>query len=259
MLRTLWTSKMGMNAQQQKLDAISNNISNSSTNGYKKVNVGFKDLLSESLDRKGYPINDRTSIMGTGVRTATWNRNNTQGNLLATEKSTDLAIDGPGNYFRLTASDGSKVYSRDGSFRIDSTGTLVDSSSNKLDIQYEPGRNSENTQFKQEGMMCDSQGNLFIKEGDVFNKVGKINLYTAVGDGAFQSAGENLFLPSPGVTVEVVNPNTVDIIQGFLEGSNVNIAEEMTDMIVTQRAFQLSSKSLETADEMWGMINNMRS
>lgn len=259
MLRTLWTSKMGMNAQQQKLDAISNNIANSSTNGYKKVNVGFKDLLSESLDRKGYPINDKTSIMGTGVKTTTWSRNNTQGNLIDTGISTDLAIDGAGNYFRLTASDGSNVYSRDGSFKIDSTGSLVDSSSNKLDIEYEPGRNAENTKFKEENMMFDTQGNVYIKEGDVFNKVGKANLYTAVGEDSFQSVGENLFVPSPGTTVQVVNSANINISQGFLEGSNVNISEEMTDMIVTQRAFQLSSKSLETADQMWGMINNMRS
>lgn len=259
MLRTLWTSKMGMNAQQQKLDAISNNIANSSTNGYKKVNVGFKDLLSESLDRKGYPINDKTSIMGTGVKTTTWSRNNTQGNLIDTGLSTDLAIDGVGKYFRLTAPDGSKVYSRDGSFKIDSTGSLVDSNSNKLDIEYEPGRNAENTKFKEENMMFDTQGNVYIKEGDVFNKVGKANLYTAVGEDAFQSVSENLFVLSPGATVQVVNSASTNISQGFLEGSNVNISEEMTDMIVTQRAFQLSSKSLETADQMWGMINNMRS
>jgi len=259
MLRTLWTSKMGMDANQQKLDAIGNNLANSSTMGYKKVNVGFKDLLSESLDRQGYPINDKTSTMGTGVRATTWSRNNTQGNLQDTGLSTDLAIDGAANYFRLTTADGSKVYSRDGSYKIDTKGELVDANSNKLDIEFANGRNAENTKFKEENMMIDTDGNIFLKEGGVFNNVGKLNLYTAVGDDAFQSVGNNLFVQKQGANVNVTDPSSTKIRQGFLEGSNVDVTEEMTDMIVTQRAFQLSSKSLETADQMWGMINNMRS
>lgn len=259
MLRTLWTSKMGMDAQQQKLDAIGNNLANSNTMGYKKVTVGFKDLLSESLDRKGYPVNDKTSIMGTGVKTTGWIRENAQGNLQETGISTDLSIDGPGNYFRLTKADGTKVYTRDGSFKIDNLGTLVDTNSNKVDLEFEPNRNAENTKFKENTMMVDSEGNVYVKEGELFNKVAKINLYTAIGDDAFQSIGDNLFTSSPGVQVQVANSRNVNINQGFLEGSNTNTAQEMTDMIVTQRAFQLSSKSLQTADEMWGMINNMRS
>ena len=259
MLRTLWTSKTGMDANQQKLDAIGNNLANASTMGYKKVNVGFKDLLSESLDRQGYPINDKTSIMGTGVRTTTWSRNNTQGNLQDTELATDLAIDGAGNYFRLTTADGSKVYSRDGSFKIDTKGELVDSNSNKLDIEFANGRNAENTKFKEENMMIDTDGNIFLKEDGIFNNVGKLNLYTAIGEDAFQSVGDNMFVPKQGANVQIANPNSTKIRQGFIEGSNVDVTQEMTDMIVTQRAFQLSSKSLETADQMWGMINNMRS
>lgn len=259
MLRTLWTSKMGMDAYQQKLDAIGENLANSSTMGYKKINVGFKDLLSESLDRKGYPVNDRTAIMGTGVKTTEWSRDNSQGNLHETGIATDLCIDGEGNYFRLTNVDGSKVYTRDGSFKIDSSGTLVDANALKVDLEYVQGRNAENTKFKEENILIDNNGNVFLKEGELFNKVAKLNLYTATGNEAFKSIGQNLFVPAEGANVQVTDMSNVNIIQGYLEGSNIDTATEMTDMIVTQRAFQLSSKSLQTADEMWGMINNIRS
>ena len=89
MLRTIWTSKTGLNAQQVKLDTISNNLANSGTMGYKRVDVGFKDLLNESLDRKGYPVNDKDASMGTGVRTTEWYRDNTQGFLTDTGLPTD--------------------------------------------------------------------------------------------------------------------------------------------------------------------------
>ena len=92
--------------------------------------------------------------------------------------------------------------------------------------------------------------------GDTFIKVGNIPLYTAVGTSAFQSVGDNLFIPAEDANVQVsINS---EMYQGFLEGSNVDVATEFTDMIVTQRAFQLSTKAMESADEMWGMINNMR-
>lgn len=259
MLRTLWTSKMGMNAYQEKLDAIGNNIANSGTTGYKKVDVQFKDLLSEKLDRRGTPLYNKDAIMGTGVRTTSWVRDNTQGHLLETNLSTDLCIEGEGQYFRLTRPDGSKVYSRDGSFKVDSQGTLVDSNMSKVDLEFVAGRNAQNTKFKADEFKVDSEGNVFVKEGDMYNKVAKMNLYTADGNNAFQSISDNYFVPSEGAQVRVVDNANTHIHQGYLEGSNIDTAQEMTDMIVTQRAFQLSSKSLQTADDMWGMINNMRS
>ena len=131
MLRTIWTSKTGLNAQQVKLDTISNNLANSGTMGYKRVDVGFKDLLNESLDRKGYPVNDKDASMGTGVKTTELYRDNAQGFLTDTGLSTDLSIDGEG-YFRLVQPDGSYVYTRDGAFQVDSMGRLVDTRGNKV-------------------------------------------------------------------------------------------------------------------------------
>lgn len=255
MLRTLWTGKTGMNANQIKLDTISNNLANANTTGYKRVDVGFKDLLSESLDRNGYPINDKTSTIGTGVKTTGMFNDNAQGGLRDTGISTDLSIDGEG-YFRVTLPDGSSAYTRDGSFQIDGQGVLVDSNGNKVALQYVNGKSEGKPAFSTSNLLFDTSGNVYVKGKEKFEKVAEIPLYTAVGNEAFLPAGENLYLPGAGVAV--TRTTNADIYQGFLEGSNVDIATEFTDMIVTQRAFQLSSKSIQTADEMWGMINNMR-
>lgn len=251
MLRAIWTSKAGMNANQVKLDSISNNIANSQTQGYKKLETSFKDLYSESLDRLGYPVNNRDSVIGTGVKTTDWYRNTSQGNILQTLKSTDIAIDGEG-FMRLTTPDGGQVYTRDGSFRVDSMGRIVDINGNMLEL--EPA--NANNGFTSNNFLINTKGEVYKKQNDSFVKVANLPLYNAVGDQAFLSAGGNTYVAAPGVQVYRETDNNV--LQGALEGSNVDIGEEFTDMIVTQRAFQLSSKALQTSDEMWGMINNMR-
>lgn len=255
MLRTLWTSKAGMNANQEKLDVISNNLVNSNTTGYKKVEVGFKDLLSQSLDRKGLPLNDKDSVIGTGSKTSEWYRDNTQGNLLDTAITTDLAIDGEG-YFKVVSSDGREAYTRDGNFNIDSLGRLVDARGNKVEIKYTNGFSDENANITKNNILIDTSGQVFVKNTDTVTKVGDLGIYTAIGDRAFLAAGDNLYNLAPGV--EVIEANGYDIYQGMLESSNVDISTEFSDMIVTQRAFELSAKGITTADEMWGMINNLK-
>lgn len=255
MLRTLWTSKAGMNANQERLDVISNNLVNSNTTGYKKVEVGFKDLLSQSLDRKGLPLNNKDSVIGTGSKTSEWYRDNTQGNLLDTSITTDLAIDGEG-YFKVVSQDGREYYTRDGNFNIDSLGRLVDTRGNKVEIKYTNGFSDENVNFTKNNILVDKSGQVFVKNSDKFTKVGDLSVYTATGDRAFLAAGDNLYTPVPGA--DITEAKGYDIHQGMLEGSNVDIATEFSDMIVTQRAFELSAKGITTADEMWGMINNLK-
>ena len=123
MLRTLWTSKSAMNANQNKLDVISNNIANVNTDGYKKVETSFKDLYTESLNKLGTPLNDTTSVSGTGVRNSIITRNFTQGSLTETSITTDLGLDGEG-LFKIIAPDGSELYTRSGSFYLDQNGNL---------------------------------------------------------------------------------------------------------------------------------------
>ena len=119
MLTTLWTSKSGLNANQEKLDVISNNIANVNTTGYKKVNAGFKDLISSSLDEWGNPLNDKTATVGSGVKVGNFTKDNSQGGLQTTNQKTDLALDGEG-YFKVISSNGTEYYTRDGSFKLDS-------------------------------------------------------------------------------------------------------------------------------------------
>lgn len=256
MLSTLWSARTGMNANQNKLDAISNNIANSSTNGYKRVEVGFQDLMQYSLDRNGVLVNDKTSSIGTGVKTSSWKKDFSQGFLTETSNGTDFCIDGDG-FFRLKNSDGDDIYTRDGNFSIDSMGRLVDTRGNKVYLEYMPGYSENNVYFSSSTILVDTEGSVYKKDGDKFTKVAELPVYTAIGDEAFVSIGNNMFLPL--TDVQVYRNINSDVYQGFLETSNVDISTEFTDMISAQRAFQLSSKGITTADEMWGMINSLRS
>ena len=251
-----------MMAQQEKLDTISNNIANSNTNGYKKLDTNFKDLVYETLDRKGYPVSSNTKTVlqnGTGVRAGEWTRDNTQGQLTQTSLSTDLAIDGSG-YFEVVQSDNSKAYTRAGNFTTDASGTIVDQKGNRLSIVDAKGNNINKVngpyKFSANNFNVDSNGIVTIKGSNANLAVGKIKISTVVGYNSMISIGDNLFMPKPGV--KVTASKDYSITQGCLEQSNVDIATEMTDMLVTQRAFQLSSTTLKTADEMWQMANNLQ-
>ena len=264
MLRLLWNSRSSMMAQQEKLDSISNNIANVNTNGYKKVSTNFKDLMYESMDRAGYPVTeDREgkAILqnGTGVRVGEWSRDSAQGNLTVTNTSTDLAIDGIG-YFEVIQKDDSKAYTRAGNFQADSSGTIVDQNGNRLSIVDDQGNDVNSVDgpynFNQSNFQVDSKGLVTIKDDNGYTTVGKVKISNVVGNNSMISIGDNLFMPKPDATV--ADSNDYSIMQGYLELSNVDIATEMTDMLMTQRAFQLSSSTLKTADEMWQMANNLR-
>ena len=255
MLTTLWTSKSGLNANQEKLDVISNNIPNVNTTGYKKVNAGFKDLISSSLDEWGNPLNDKTATVGSGVKAGNFTKDNSQGGLQTTNQKTDLALDGEG-YFKVISSNGTEYYTRDGSFKLDSYGRLVTANGNILEVQYANGYSQNNTGLTADNFTINKKGEIFAENNGNFEKVGEIAVYTAVGNDAFTSVGDNLFKELNGV--QVYRTLDADMYQGYLEASNVDLSQEMTDMIVTQRAFQLSSKGITAADEMWEMINNLR-
>lgn len=259
MLRILYNSKTGMMAQQEKLDSISNNIANSETDGYKRTNVEFSDLVYETLNRQGYPVSkDSKAVTGTGVKANGMTREDTQGRLNPTGLSTDLAIDGTG-YFKVTLKDGTNAYTRASNFTIDSAGSLVDSSGNKLVIDYKNGYSNVDSNLK-----VDQDGNLYKQDNNNMINIGKINIYdvnrlnsNSIVSDPLISVGENLYKPQDGVAMKVGADASIN--QGYTEMSNVDIGKEMTDLILTQRAFELNSKGLKTADDMWGMVNNLRS
>lgn len=255
MFNILATAKSGMTAYQEKLDYLSNDLVNSSTTGYKSTDVGFKDLLTESLNRKGTPIVDKTAINGTGIKLGVNYANNKQGNLLTTGNKTDLAIDGDG-YFAAMQPDGSIGYTRDGNFKIDSNGALVDSKGNKVYVEYENGMVEGSPFLDRESISIDAKGGISMKIGEDTVKIGTIPVFTAIGDKAFVHTGNSYYTASD--DAEVTLSTDYNIRQGFLEASNVDAAEVFSEVILTQRAFELSSKGITVADELWGMINNMR-
>lgn len=252
MLRALWNSKSGMQAMQDKMDSISNNIANVNTEGYKKVDMGFSDLLSETFSRKGYPtnVNDgNVPYTGTGVKSGEWLLDNKQGNVTETDIDTDFAIDGSG-YFAVTLPNGTTAYSRAGNFSLDGQGKLVDSKGNRLKVEY----NGNGTSLKKDNFKVTEDGQIYTKDGN--QNIGKIPLFNAVGDDTAVPIGDNLYSFKSGSQVYTVDNSSIK--QGFSEMSNVDIGTEMTDLIVAQRAFQLNSKGLQTADDMMSMINNMK-
>ncbi|AGX44873.1 flagellar hook-basal body complex protein [Clostridium saccharobutylicum] len=253
------TGKSGMSAYQEKLDYLSNDLVNSQTIAYKNTDVGFKDLLVESLDRQGTPLVTKTAVNGTGVKLGTNYAVNKQGNLKNTGIKTDLAIDdGTGQgYFALTQSDGSIAYTRNGNFKIDSNGVLVDATGTKVYINYEAGMSEGSPQLESEKISVDEQGGLYMNSGTDMVKIGTIPVFTAIGDKAFIPQGNSHFVPS--ADAQITQSTNYDIRQGFLEASTVDPTEVFSDVILTQRAFQLSSKAITAADDIWGMINNMRS
>lgn len=255
MFNIFGTARSGMNAYQEKLDYLSNDLVNSQTTGYKSTDVGFKDLLTESLNRNGTPLKDKTAISGTGVKLGVNYARNKQGNLLTTGGKTDLAIDGTG-YFGITKSDGNIVYTRDGNFKIDLNGALVDTNGNKVYIQYEDGASEGNPALSDKDISIDQTGEIYTKVGENDVKIGKIPIFTAMGDKGFIPQGNSYFTPNS--DAQIVLSEDYNVIQGALEASNVDPTEVFSDLILTQRAFQLSSKSITTADDLWSMINSMR-
>lgn len=264
MIRSIWNSRSGMSSQMDKLNAISNNMANVNTVGYKRVDVNFNDLMQETFDRTGYPV-DRgkanAPFTGSGVKASGLQMDNSQGNLNQTGSNTDLALDGKG-FFKVIDGNGKDAYTRVGSFKVDSDGTIADGNGNRMVILNEKNVdvNVPGVGFTKENFKVDQEGNILGR-----NQQLRIPIYNTIGDNSMKSIGENLYLPETVIDqnggqtqVNVVENKDVDIIQGFIERSNVDLSQEMTDMIITQRAFQLNSSALKTADEMWQMANNLK-
>lgn len=246
MLKALWNGRAGLRANQNRLDVITNNINNVDTTGYKKNDLSFQDIMYEKLERQGVPITNQNRdklLQGSGSRAETIVRDNKQGYIKQTDNPTDIAIEGNG-FFRIKDSQGNYYYTRDGAFKIDGEGNFVHSSGNLLDIDnYNPSNISYPISISNNGEIIDSKGEF----------IGKINIYDFNDKDGMTALGDNLFQSNE-------EPKDADGIlrQGFLEKSNVDIAKELTDMLVTQRAFELNSRTIKSADEMWQIANNLR-
>jgi flagellar basal-body rod protein FlgG len=260
MLRSLYTAATGMEAQQLRLDVISNNLANTSTTGFKKVRADFEDLLSETVKGAQAPdprggANPTPLQVGLGVRTGSTTRDFSQGDLQNTGNALDLAIQGSG-FFRVQRTDGTYGYTRAGNLRSDSTGRLVDMNGNSLDPEITLPTDTAQVTINADGAV------LTTNSAGAQTQVGQISLYTFPNPGGLEAVGTNLLVqtaasgePTTGVPG---SSGTGSLAQGFLEGANVKAVDEMVDMIATQRAYELNTNVIKTADQMLQKITNLR-
>jgi flagellar basal-body rod protein FlgG len=260
MIRSLWIARTGLDAQQMQIDNIANNLANTSTNGYKRSRAIFEDLLYQNLRQPGAQSSQQTAIptglqVGTGVRPVATERIFTQGGLQRTDNGFDLAINGQG-FFQILMPDGTTVYTRDGSFHKDSQGNLVTSSGYQLQPNIVVPDDTLSFTVARDGIVTVTQPGVAAA-----TQIGQIQIANFVNPAGLQSVGENLFVETAASGTPTPNTpglNGVGLIsQNFVETSNVNVAEELVQMIQTQRAYELNSKVVSTSDQMLARLSQL--
>jgi flagellar basal-body rod protein FlgG len=254
MLRSLHISRTGLDAQQTQLDVISNNLSNVSTTGFKKARAVFEDLLYQIIRQPGAQSSQQTQLpsgfqLGVGVRPVATERIHVQGSLQQTGNTLDVAINGRG-FFQITLPDGTTAYTRDGSFQVDNQGTLVTASGYAVQPNITIPVDALVISIARDGTVSVTQpGN-----PPPLTVLGQMQLATFINPAGLQSQGENLYIETAASGTPQANipgTNGLGVLnQSFIETSNVNVAEELVNMIIAQRAFELNSRAITTSDQM---------
>jgi flagellar basal-body rod protein FlgG len=259
MNQSLWISKTGLDAQQTKMSTIANNLANVGTTGFKRSRAIFEDLLYQNVRQVGSQSSQITLLpsglqLGTGTRVVATEKNFSQGNLTRTENPMDIAIQGRG-FFEVLLPDGSQAFTRDGSFQINEQGIAVTSSGYQLQPPITIPQNATSISIGADGTVS-----VTVPGSTQVAQVGNIQLSNFINPAGLEARGENLFVqsgasgpPQPG------NPGINGlgtVVQGFVESSNVNVVEELVNMIETQRAYEMNSKAISTADQMLQFVSN---
>ena len=261
MLRSLYTAATGMEAQQLKMDVISNNLANTNTTAFKRVRAEFEDLLSETLRGAEAPdprggTSPTPLQVGLGVRTGSTSRTFTLGDIQNTSQQLDLAIQGDG-FFRVIKAGGEIGYTRAGNFKMDSTGRLVTANGELVDPDVNIPLDTTEVRIRPDGTVL---ARLSTKEE--YEEIGALELTTFANPGGLEAIGGNLYMRTEAsgeaIQVRPGEQGTGTLLQGALEGANVKAVEEMIDMITTQRAYELNSKVIQTADQMLQKLTNLR-
>jgi flagellar basal-body rod protein FlgG len=261
MIKSLNTAATGMAAQQTNMDVIANNIANVSTSGFKKSRAEFEDLMYQTQKEPGtasgmnsYSPNGVQT--GLGVRTAAIQKDFANGSTQMTKNPLDLQIEGAG-FFQVLTPDGQMAYTRDGAFKKDPNGKLVDKGGNVLQPEITIPLESSAVEVTPSGEVRVLQGS-----GDTPQTVGQIEITSFVNPAGLKALGKNLFSQSPSsgqpVNARPGLSGTGFLAQGQLEASNVNIVDEMVNMITAQRAYETNSKVIQASDQMLQSINNLR-
>lgn len=261
MIRALFTAASGMQAQQLNVDVIANNLSNVNTTGFKRSRADFQDLLYQTLRQPGAPSSDQTEIptgiqIGLGSRPVAVQRLFLQGNLQQTQNQLDMAIDGDG-FFQVLQPTGEVSYTRSGAFKLDSQGRVVNSDGLPLEPEITIPSDTLSITIGSDGIVS------VLQPGNNTNQeVGQIRLINFANPAGLSGQGRGLFKPTTasGQPLEGV-PGTDGLgllTQGFLEVSNVSVVEEMVNLIIGQRAYEINSKAIQAADEMLQTTTNIR-
>lgn len=259
MNQALWIAKTGLDAQQTRMSVISNNLANVNTTGFKKGRAVFEDLIYQNVRQAGAQSSQDTQLpsglmLGTGVRTVATEKSFTQGNIVQTDNALDVAIEGRG-FLQILLPDGRVGYTRDGSMKIDSEGRFVTASGYELQPGIVLPQNSQSVSISRDGIVTAT-----IPGSVAPVQVGTLQMADFINPAGLQPAGENLFIETAASgPPQVGNPGLNGLgtlVQGALEGSNVNTVEELVNMIETQRAYEVNSKAISTADAMLQFANN---
>ena len=256
---SLYIAATGMQTQQLNVDTIANNLANVNTPGFKKSRVSFQDLIYRETGRT---LSGDDALLapgqmhGTGVGVASMLKLFTSGELKRTDVPLDLAIQGEG-FFEVTLPDGSQAYSRGGSLQVDRDGFLATTDGNPLKPGIHIGTEAKEISIQ-------SDGRVLVRSGDrkELSEVGRIELAQFADTSGLSALGNNLYRPTEksgdAIYGRPGEDGMGDIAQGFVEASNVKLLDEMVNLMVAQRAYEMSVKVIQASDEMLGMSNNLR-
>lgn len=259
MNQALWIAKTGLEAQQSRMAAISNNLANASTAGFKRSRVVFEDLLYQNIRQVGAQSSQDTQLssgflLGMGVRTVATEKMFSQGALVQSENPLDIAIDGRG-FVQVLLPDGSESYTRAGSFQMDNQGQMVTSSGYPLQPSITIPEGALSITIGKDGTVS-----VRTSSSAQLQDVGAIQLADFVNPSGLQPIGENLYLESSSSGFPQLGTPGLNglgtLVQGFVESSNVNVVEELVSMIETQRVYEMNSKAISTTDEMMQFVTN---
>ncbi|MCH5323098.1 MAG: flagellar basal-body rod protein FlgG [Helicobacter sp.] len=261
MMRALWTATTGMLGQQLQIDVTSNNISNVNTFGYRKERAEFADLFHQVLQYAGTSTSETTLSptgmeVGLGVRPSSIQKLFSQGNVKETEQVLDIAINGNG-FFQIELPDGTIAYTRNGAFKRDDEGNVVNDQGYLLVPNITLPDDLRELTIGLDGTVTAVVGN-----GTEVTELGQIETVNFINPAGLHALGDNLFLNTNASGDPIVGTPGLngfgDLRQGFVETSNVKLVEEMTDLIVGQRAYEANSKSIQTADSMLQIVNQLK-
>jgi flagellar basal-body rod protein FlgG len=259
MNQSLWIAKTGLDAQQTRMSVISNNLANASTTGFKRSRAVFEDLLYQNQRQVGaqstqealYP----TGLMiGTGVRTVATEKVFSQGGMTQTQNQFDVAIDGKG-FLQVMMPDGTLSYTRNGEMMIDAQGQLVTAAGLPIQPAVTIPADAISVTIGTDGTVSVTQPGSAIS-----NQIGNIQIVDFINPAGLQPVGQNMFVETAASGAPQAGTPGLNglgtLMQGFIEGSNVNVVEELVSMIETQRAYEMNSKAIATSDQMLQFVNN---